>query len=749
MNKNVNYMVKGREFVEVDFGLGKLRIYVYRSNIVRVTHIPYGGSVEDSFVIISRPMLYGYSIDDREGCIEVCTDEVCVYIDRHRNSIDFETRDVKLSEVDRKAVDLKNYGEALYSFEHTFVIDVDEALYGLGQHAGYSSHSGFNYRNRTVYLAQRNTDIAVPFMVSSKGYGILWDMYSMGVFSSRGNKLRMWFEAGKVLDYYFIYGPDIDRVIQGYRYLTGKAPLLPRYALGYWQSKERYASQEEIVSVVKMFRDRGIPIDIIVQDWRYWGKYGWNAFKFDEEYYPDPKKMIEEIHSMGVRLAISIWPIFEKNTDIYKEIKEIGCIMAGGDRDFGLLNVFNEKCREWFWKKIEESFFSIGVDGWWLDASEPEVKPLLIYTTWQKDLDTGKGKMIKYLNLYPLLESKAVYEGQRKVSNKRVVILTRSGFAGIQRYGVINWSGDVTGDWTTFRSQIQAGLNYSISGLPYWTTDIGGFFSGNPDTEGYRELFIRWFQFGVFNPIFRVHGTYYPKEPWRFGEEVEKILTKFIKLRYRLLPYIYTLMWKVYSEDYTIIRPLVMDFREDPEVLDIDDQYMFGPYIMVSPITTPSTYEREVYIPKGLWYDFWSGEKFYGGKYIRVEAPLDRIPLHIRAGSLIPMASPGIKNSMEEVNEIELRVYRGRDSEFYIYIDDGETYRYELGEYTLIPLKWSEEESKLIIDNKVGKYSINDIVFKIVIVDRERGGGIEEAQPDTEVIYRGDKIIIELKNNKS
>lgn len=727
--------------IEVLLSSGRLRIEFYDSNIVHVIHIPQGSEAKESFTIVAKPKDVPFTVRETEDVITASSNEICVTIDKRNEVVTFRLGSVEIKEVARRSSEVAAYGTRYMVFEQVFEIESDSGLYGLGQHAGFSAHGVFNYRNHTVYLAQRNTDIAIPFLVSSAGYGIFWDMYSMGVVESRGNVLRVWFEAGDFLSYFLIYGPDMDRVIAGYRWLTGKAVMLPRYAFGYWQSKLRYASQDEIVSIAKTFREKGIPIDVIVQDARYWSHFdGWNALKFDRTAYPNPKKMVEDLHNLGVRLVISIWPIFEKKAEIYWEAARRGCLMGGGHEDFGVVNVFKGECREWFWKAISDAFFSIGIDGWWFDASEPEICrwPELIYVTWQKGLDVGNGeKMIKYLNVYPLLEARAAYEGQRKESNKRVLILSRSAFAGIQRYGVVSWSGDITGDWTTLRTQLWAGLNYSMSGLPYWTTDIGGFFSGNPGTEGYRELFIRWFQWGAFCPVFRVHGAIQPKEPWIFGKEVEEILVKYIKLRYRLMPYIYTLAWMVYERDYTIMRPLVMDFREDPNVLNIDDQYMFGPFIMVSPVTTPSTFEREVYLPKGLWYDFWTGELLHGGRKTIVKTPIDKIPLHVKAGSIIPLAPINIKSYMEPVSELELRIYRGRDAEFAIYIDDGETYEYEKGMYTLIPMKWINDENKLVLEDKKGSLEIRDLKLKIVLVEKGKGVGLEEAKPDAEVTYEG------------
>lgn len=727
--------------IEVKLGPYTALITVYASNVVRVTYLPQGVEQTRSQVVEREPAAVPYKVEELNGCTIVNTSELEVVVDKETGVLEFRWNGGSLVELGRELKEKEVLGEKTFEVKQVFMLADGEAVYGLGQHAGYSAHTGLNYRGRTVYLAQRNTDIAVPFMVSNRGYGILWDLSSMGVFEFRGNNLRVWFEAGDSLDFYFIFGPSLDRVIAGYRWLTGSAPLLPKYAFGYWQSKERYASQEEIVSVVREFKEKGIPIDVIVQDWRYWGKYGWNAFKFDEEFYPNPEEMVKQIHAQGVRLAISIWPFFGEETEIYREAAELGHLIPGT----GLVNVFKEGSRRWFWEKIRDVFLKVGVDGWWLDATEPEVKPMLIYTTWQRELKVDGGKMFKQLNLFPLLEAKAVYEGQRRETGKRVLILTRSGFTGIQRYGVVNWSGDVTGDWTTFRAQIWAGLNYCLSGLPYWTTDIGGFFSGNPETEGYRELFVRWFQWGAFCPIFRVHGTHFPKEPWRFGPEIERILTKYIRLRYRLMPYVYSLAWRVYSEGYTMMRHLAMEFPDDEEALEVDDEFMFGPFLLIAPVTTPSTFEREVYLPMGLWYDFWTGKIFSGERYVTVQSPLDRIPIFVRAGAILPLAPSKVGSYMEKVNEFEVRVYPGSNGCFSLYEDDGETYNYERGEYSLIPLEWVDSERKLIVDVKKGTLELPELRLSVVLVSEGKGVGVEESgHVDANVTYRGRKLEIEL-----
>lgn len=724
---------------------GELRLEIYRTNIIHIKYTPDVSMPQrKSLIVIKKPSPTRWDLKKVGSKLIMRTDEVEVHVDLDTKAISFynSSGELVLKEGRRRARDIEVAGERAFQIEQEFIISSNEGLYGLGQHPGI-----FNYKGHTITLIQRNWDVAIPFLISSKGYGILWDNYSMTRVSSfkddESEKLIWWSEVADAIDYYFIYGPKLDDVIASYRWLTGEAPLLPKWAYGYWQSKERYASQDEIVEVVKRFRERGIPIDVIVQDWKYWGRHGWNAFKFDEKYYPDPAKMVADLHSLNVRLMISIWPIFDSQTEVFREMSKRGYICPGTL----CYDPFNEGARALYWEYIKKAFFSIGVDGWWLDATEPEtgVGWSSFYTPFH-DTKTAMGPGARYLNAYSLMTTKAVYEGQRKDSNKRVVILTRSAFAGQQRYAAITWSGDICHDWGVLREQIPASLNFCLSGLPYWTMDIGGFFSGNPESESYKEIFVRWFQWGVFCPIFRVHGTTYAKEPWRFGKKVEEILVKYIHLRYRLLPYIYSIAWKVTSEGFTMMRALIMDFNHDSNVINIDDQYMFGPFIMVSPVTLPRATHRRVYLPKtfGGWYDFWTGKRFEGGQSIEAPAPLDRIPLHVKAGAIIPMG-PYLQYVDEKpADPIELRIYRGADGNFEIYEDNGEDYNYEKGSYAIIPIRWDEKEQKLIIGRRKGKFEgmLEERTFLIVWVREGHGVGIEPAKPDVVVHYDGRPVVV-------
>ncbi|MEM1581633.1 MAG: glycoside hydrolase family 31 protein [Candidatus Bathyarchaeia archaeon] len=748
MYKVKSYAKDEREVLFDLAPLGKLRLQLCSDNVIRITYSPTDLLPKDSSLAVIKRTLKSviWNMEERNGKVSLVTDKISASVNLKTGLIEFcdTSGNIILKEQNRGAIQTEVAGEKTYQVEQVFSVSGNECFYGLGQHPGV-----FNYKGRSITLIQRNWDVAIPFLVSSRGYGILWDNCSMTRVDSfkddEGDKLTWWSEAADSIDYYFIYGPSMDDIIASYRELTGSAPLLPLWAYGYWQSKERYKTQSEIVEAAKTFRERGIPIDVIVQDWMYWGKHGWNAFKFDEESFPDPSKMVKDLHTLNVHVLISIWPIFDVNTDVYKEMSSKGYICP----NTRCYDPFNEGARSLYWKYIKRTFFNIGFDGWWLDATEPETGAgwSSFYTPFHST-KTAMGSGARYVNAYSLMTTKAVYEGQRGTSNKRVVILTRSSFAGQQRYSAITWSGDICHDWGILREQIPAGLNFSISGIPYWTTDIGGFFSGNPETESYREVFIRWFQWGAFCPIFRVHGTTYAKEPWMFGPEAEKILVKYIKLRYRLLPYIYTVAWMVTSQGYTIMRPLVMDFRDDLRALNIEDQYMFGPAIMVSPVTLPKVPSRKIYLPKitGGWYDFWTGSRIEGGQIIDTPTPLDILPIHVKAGSIVPMG-PSLQYAGEKpMNPMEIRVYQGADGSFTIYEDDGETNRYENGEYSLINLEWRDKEKTLIIDERIGKYPkmLRKRTFNIVLVKDGHGIGLDETEPDQTLQYKGRRVSIKF-----
>ncbi len=536
-------------------------------------------------------------------------------------------------------------GEQTYHAEDVIKIyGSEEALYGLGQHqAGV-----WNYRGTSIDLSQENTEIAIPFFLSSKGYGLFWNNSSVSKFNNRmAHYLFLSSQVADTIDYYFFYGPDFDRLIADYRTLTGTAPMFGKWAYGFWQSKNKYTSQQQLLSIAKRYRDEKLPIDNIVQDWFWWTRTG--EFKFNSKY-PDPATMITQLHRDNIHLMMSVWPFFDPGSDTYSEMDKRGYFIdrtkveGFHPKGAAVYDATNPEARKYYWKLINDALFRIGADAWWMDTTEPETEGREENVMLDKKLAIGSGA--RYANLYPLMTTAGVYEGQRAASDqKRVFILSRSAFAGIQRNSVAAWSGDVLSDFETYKRQIPAGLNFSLSGVPYWTTDIGGFFIGKPRDPKYRELFIRWFQYGTFCPIFRVHGTRTPDENelWSYGPEAQAILTSFDRLRYRLLPYIYSLAWKTTSEAYTLMRPLVMDYREDDRAQNIGDQFFFGPSLMVNPVTEPGATSRRVYMPAGTWTDFWTGSNEPGGRTVEAAAPIGRLPLYVKAGSIVPMGPDSIR----------------------------------------------------------------------------------------------------------
>jgi alpha-D-xyloside xylohydrolase len=585
----------------------------------------------------------------------------------------------------------------------------------------------------------------------------------------RGDATSLWSEVGDGVDYYFVYGPELDQVIAGYRHLTGQAPMMPIWAFGLWQSRQRYTTQQESLDVVQGFRSRHIPFDNIVQDWRYWKDPEWGSHRFDPERFPDPEGWVHQLHEQKARLMISVWPKFYPGTENFEAMRSRGFLyepnLSEGIRDWlgypdTFYDAFNADARRLFWRQIDSALFSKGIDAWWMDATEPDLLPTPTLDGQRAHVHpTALGSGARVLNAYPLMQSRGVYEGQRaSAPNQRVFILTRSGFAGQQRYAAAVWSGDISSTWTALRAQIAAGLGFSISGLPYWTMDIGGFSvparfaRENPaaeDVEEWRELNARWFQFGTFCPLLRVHGEFPNREMWFMGGESHpayKTQLKFDRLRYRLLPYIYSLAGAVTREDRTIMRPLVMDFRADPRVRDIADEYLFGPAFLVSPVTTYKARSRPVYLPQGSrWYDFWTGVEQRGGETIEAEAPYDSMPLHVRAGALVPLGPAQEYTNEKPADPITLYVYEGADGELTLYEDDGLSYDYEKGQLATIRLRWNDAAKTLTIGQRQGHFAgmLPQRTFGLVFVSSERPVGYDpQRPPDQTVRYEGSEIEI-------
>jgi alpha-D-xyloside xylohydrolase len=633
-------------------------------------------------------------------------------------------------------------GEPTYRAEAVFPIYGSmEALYGLGQHqAGV-----WNYRGASVELSQENTEIAIPLLLSSNGYGIYWNNDSRSRVNNRFvHTLYISSEVADTIDYYFIYGPDFDKIVAAYRELTGAVPMFGKWAYGFWQCKNKYQSQEELLGVARKYRDLHIPVDNIVQDWFWWNHKGEHVFNSK---YPDPKGMIDELHREHYHLMISVWPFFDPGTAVYADMDKRGYLIdrtkvAGfHPQGMAIYDATNPAARAYYWHLMDGPLFQRGADAWWLDTDEPETEGREENILLDHKLSIGSGA--RYANLYPLMHTEAVHDGQRAESDqKRVFILSRSAFAGVQRYGVTAWSGDILSNFESFKRQIPAGLNFAVSGLPYWTTDIGGFFIGNPDDPKFRELFVRWFEYGAFCPIFRVHGTRTTdqNELWSYGPQAQSILVSYDKLRYELMPYIYSLAWKTTHDSYTPMRPLVMDFRDDRTAQNIGDQFLYGPAILVNPVTEAGATTRHLYLPKTGWIDFWTGKAADGGHWIEAPAGLDRIPLYARAGSIVPMG-PDVEYTTEKAADpIELRVYPGADGDFVLYEDENDNYDYEKGSHTVIPIHWDDAAGKLTIGERLGNFPgmLQNRTFQVVFVREGHGVGIgATANPDLVVMYSG------------
>jgi alpha-D-xyloside xylohydrolase len=806
---------------------GIMRIEVCGDRVIHVIASPTSEIPTPKVPVVIQPCkAQNIKVASDKNDVKLSTEAISVTVDTATGALTFLSKDgnAVLAEAKNggKEFDVPSVFETkTWQVQQTFSSQSDEVLYGLGQH----QEGIFNVRGVPVRLHQANTNISIPFLLSSKGYGILWNNPSLTDFnpadqsitvdpntgkgrittgekgtygfvltSDNRNQLtlqvggqqvidinNMWTptsasgaigldanreyevsaaggpggiqlamrhpqdtttfrsEVGQAIDYYFFYGPELNRVISEYRALTGEAPLFPRWAYAYWQCRERYHSQQEILDTAAEFRKRKIPVDALVQDWQYWGKYGWNAMKFDEDHYPNPKEMLDQLHANNLHMMISIWSRFGEDTDVYKKMKAQSFLIPGETwTDF-----INPAAQAAFWSNLKDGIFADGMDGWWMDASEPEFDVLK-----NKKTFLGPGNSVR--NAYPLYVTKAIYEGQRSTTDKkRVVILTRSAFAGQQRNAAASWSGDITANWITLRRQISAGLSFSMSGLPYWTTDVGGFF--RPDdqytSDSYHELLIRWFEYGTFCPIFRVHGYKSNAELWNYGPQAEQILTQYDELRYRLLPYIYSAAWGVTKYGETLMRALPLEFFSDPRAQAVSDQFMFGPALLINPVTAEGATHRSIYLPAGHdWVDFWTGKRISGGQTIDAEAPLDRMPMYAKAGSVIPFG-PIAETASAKADPIDLRVYAGADGDFMLYEDEGDNYDYEHGEYSVIPIHWDDRAETLIVGDRRGSFPgmLEHRTFRVVRVAEAPRAGISSPQKfDATVEFTGKSISIHV-----
>lgn len=720
-----------------------LEVTVCSDSVAHVVARPAGAQNSTS----SRPWILdksescpgaGFKFGSADGMATLTTSSLVVTLSESHSNLVIETPQGESLVHERPNLPrtyLPTNTSGLYHVEDRFSPDAFEAFYGLGQH-----QSGmFNYRGSVVELGQNNTDIAIPLLVSSKGYAILWNTASFSYMDNRF-PLELNFESMLTdqIDYYVLYGPQMDRIIHEYRSMTGHVPLFPDWAYGFFQSKDRYRSQQEILDVAAGYRKRHIPLDAIVQDW-YWWKEGGKGDPVFNSNYTDVPAELKTLHDEHVHAMISVWAMMDKTAKNYQLMHEKGWEIPGTQ----VYDPTNPAGRDFFWNDLVGKLFAQGWDAFWLDSSEPEEAyphvgdAILRY----KQLHIGSG--LEYTNIFPFEHTQGVSQHwQKTTQQKRVFLLTRSAFMGQQRVGATVWSGDVYSTWWALQHQVPAGLNFALSGYPYWTTDIGGYhlpFEGAENLPAYQELYARWYEYGAFCPIFRTHGHRDHNEMWTY-ESVYPALLAVDRLRYRLMPYIYSLAWKVTSDDYTIQRPLVMDFRTDPATWDIGNQFMFGPAILVSPVLTEHATERRLYLPAGAqWYDFWSGERTAGGKEITAPAPLDRIPLDIRAGSIVPMG-PEIEYAGQSSDPIELRIYPGADATFNLYEDQGDSYAYKDGAHSIIPIHWDDATRTLTIGARQGSYPgmKRDHTFDVVIVGAGHGvGGEVTAHPDKTIRYHG------------
>ena len=754
-----------------------IEIQFVSPEIVRVVKAPEGRSfTKKSLSVVKSPESMSVTTEKKGETVSLKSNAVRVDFNVGTGRISFFDKQGKalFTEKDYGAqfTPFNDAGNPTFSVRQAFLLDKDEAIYGLGQ----QQVDDLNQRNHKHFMRQRALYASVPIIQSTKGYGMFWDNYSPTTYTDNPQEMSFDSEVGECMDYYFMYGGNADGVIAQIRDLTGQAPMYPLWTFGFWQSRERYKSQQETMEVVDKYRELGIPLDGIIQDWQYWGpNSNWNSMNFDNPEFPDPQKMIDHVKKKNAKIMISIWASFGPDTNPYKDLEKINALFNfktwPADGGVKAYDAYNEKARDIYWEHLNKGLFSKGIDAWWTDSTEPDH---LDVQERDFDIPTAMGTYRSVVNAFPLMSNKGVYEHQRAVtSDKRVYLLTRCAFAGQQRYAANTWSGDVMCNWETFRKQIPTGLNFSLSGIPYWNTDIGGFFNwpyhGGAENKAYHELYTRWFQYGTFLTMQRSHGSGVKKEIYNLGKKGDWVYDseeKYINLRYALLPYLYSTGWQVTDNAGSFLRALFMDFNEDKKVHTISNQYMFGKAFLVTPVTRnmyvfsdkeqwkdpyedfSKTGTQDVYLPKGTkWFDFWTGEALNGGQLVTKEVPIDIIPLYVRAGSIVPFG-PKVQYSTEKKwNNLEIRIYPGADGEFVLYEDENDNYNYEKGAYSIIKFTWDDAKRTLNIADREGTFPgmLKSRKFNIVVVDKENGtGSVQSTKFTKSVSYGGKKKSVKL-----
>ncbi|MFY9152952.1 MAG: TIM-barrel domain-containing protein [Prolixibacteraceae bacterium] len=748
----------------------EIEVQFFSPEIVRILKSKQGFSFEKkSLSVIKSPEVQQLEINKNDHLITVKSSSLQLILDLVSGKVEFTDQNGNNLMAEKMNgshfTPFDDAGKASFKAKQAFALENNEALYGLGQ----IQNGKLMQRGQTLEMKNSNLNITIPYFYSSKGYAVYWDNYAVTTFVDNDEETS--FEAiGDCVDYYFMHSGVGTKAVAQMRDLTGQAPMAPLWAFGYWQSKERYKTQDELVGVLKKYRELEVPIDGIIQDWQYWGKDSmWNAMAWKPDAYPDPKGMADQVHALNGHLMVVAWPGFGPLTKQYKEFESKGMLINfdtwppnGGVKPY---DVYNPEARNIYWDYLNKGVFSIGTDAWWLDSTEPDHINV-------KDSDfvqpTYLGSYQSVSNAYSLQHTTGIYEHQRATtSDKRVYILTRSAFAGQQRNGANSWSGDTGSSWENLGKQIPAAVNFSLSGIPYWNADIGGFFAGSYNKDGgaknpeFQELYVRWAQFSALTPMMRSHGTDIPREIYQFGKRGDwafDAIEKMIKLRYRLLPYLYANAWQVNSNSASFMYALPVLFPEDKKVADLNDEYCFGPLFLVAPVIKPmytgkknekvysnfsKTQSRQVYLPAGsAWFDFWTGEKIEGGQEIDKAAPVDIVPLYVKAGSILPWG-PEVQYAAEKKwDDLEIRIYPGADGEFTLYEDEGDNYNYEKGAYSTISFKWDNAQQTLSISDRQGEFQgmLSERQFRLVLVSETSGIGLAESTIVKTVTYTGKAV---------